>query len=91
VRALINRIADMVREAQSRGELRTDVPPMILAHNLFALYYRLLENWVEQYITLDQYNERIRRALDLQLVGLHRRPVSSLALRPKKTGILQAR
>jgi len=44
VRGLIGFIAKMVEEAQARGELRGDVPALILAHNLFALYYRLLEN-----------------------------------------------
>ena len=77
VRDLIGRIADMVREAQARGEVRADVPPLILAHNLFAIYYRLLENWLGEYITVEQYADRIRRGLELQLVL--RRGQASLA------------
>jgi AcrR family transcriptional regulator len=69
VRFLVGRIADLVRAAQARGELRPDVPPLTLAHNLFAVYYRLLQNWLGEYITLDRYERRIRQALELQLRG----------------------
>jgi len=69
VRFLVGKIADLVRAAQAQGKLRTDVPPLTLAHNLFAVYYRLLENWLGEYITLDQYERRIRQALELQLRG----------------------
>ncbi len=70
VRGLIGKIAEMVREAQRRGELRGDVPPLTLAHNIFAIYYRLLENWLGEYITLEQYARRIRQALELELRGM---------------------
>ena len=69
-RLLIGLIARIVEDAQARGELRKDVPSLALAHNLFAIYYRLLENWVGEYITLDQYHQRIRLALELQVCGL---------------------
>lgn len=70
VRRLISNIVEMVEEAQAKGELRSDVSSVILAHNLFALYYRLLQNWLGEYITLDQYEHRIRRALELQLTAI---------------------
>lgn len=69
-RTLIGLVARIVEDAQARGELRKDVPALALAHNLFAIYYRLLQNWVWEYITLDQYHQRIRQALELQVCGL---------------------
>jgi AcrR family transcriptional regulator len=86
VRELIGCIAAMVQDAQARGELRSDGPPLMLAHNLFAIYYRLLENWLGEYISLEQFSDRIRRGLELQLSGLRSGPAafsSATASKPK--------
>jgi AcrR family transcriptional regulator len=70
MRGLMRRIFGLIRDAQERGELRADLPRAILAHNLFSIYYRLLQEWLGEYITYEQYASRIRPALELQLCGL---------------------
>jgi len=70
MRGLLRRIFGLIREAQERGELRADLPRAILAHNLFSIYYRLLQEWLGEYISYEQYAARIRPALELQLSGL---------------------
>src|SRR6266481_9332137 len=70
MRRLVGRIAELIQDAQARGELRTHLPCGILAHNLFSIYYRLLQEWLGEYITYEQYVARIRPALELQLTGL---------------------
>jgi AcrR family transcriptional regulator len=70
MRGLVGRISQLVKNAQARGELRAHLPQGILAHNLFSIYYRLLQEWLGEYITYEQYVARIRPALELQLSGL---------------------
>jgi AcrR family transcriptional regulator len=70
LRGLISRISALIQAAQERGELRSGIPRGILAHNLFSIYYRLLQEWLGEYITYEQYAARIRPALELQLSGL---------------------
>jgi AcrR family transcriptional regulator len=70
LRGLIERISALIKDAEERGELRSGLPRGILAHNLFSLYYRLLQEWLGEYITYEQYVARIRPALELQLAGL---------------------
>lgn len=79
-RGLMRRLSELVRDAQARGELRADVPRVLLAHNLFSVYYRLLQDWLGEYITHDQYAARIGPALELQLRGL--RSDAAAASRP---------
>src|SRR5260370_11622393 len=70
MRGLVGRISALIKDAQERGELRSRLPRGILAHNLFSIYYRLLQEWLGEYITYEQYAARIRPALELQLCGL---------------------
>jgi AcrR family transcriptional regulator len=70
MRGLVGRISALIKDAQERGELRSRLPRGILAHNLFSIYYRLLQEWLGEYITYEQYAARIRPALELQLSGL---------------------
>lgn len=70
MRGLMRRIFGLIKDAQERGELRADFQRAILAHNLFSIYYGLLQEWLGEYITYDQYAARIRPALELQLCGL---------------------
>ena len=70
MRGLVARISELIQDAQARGELRSHLPRGILAHNLFSIYYRLLQEWLGEYITYEQYVARIRPALELQLTGL---------------------
>jgi hypothetical protein len=64
--------------------MRGHLPREILAQNLFAIYYRLLQEWLGEYITYEQYVARIRPALELQLSGLRSETAPSLA--PARTG-----
>ena len=70
MRGLLARMTELVTDAQRRGELRDDFSPMLLARNLFALYYRLLQDWLAEYISYEQYAARLGPALELQLRGL---------------------
>jgi hypothetical protein len=80
MRGLVCRISGLIKDAQARGELRGHLPREILAQNLFAIYCRLLQEWLGEYITYEQYVARIRPALELQLSGLKSETASSLAL-----------
>ena len=77
LRGLISRISALIKDAQEREELRSGIPRGILAHNLFSIYYRLLQEWLGEYITYEQYTARIRPALELQLSGLSTHPTAS--------------
>jgi AcrR family transcriptional regulator len=70
MRGLMRRIFGLIKEAQERGELRRDFQRAILAHNLFSIYYGLLQEWLGEYISYEQYAARIRPALELQICGL---------------------
>jgi len=70
MRELIGRMTELITDAQRRGELRDDFSPVLLARNLFSLYYRLLQDWLAQYISYEQYAARIGPSLELQLRGL---------------------
>jgi len=79
---LFARIARLVEDAQSLGELRAGVAPTPLAHNFFALYFSLLQRWLgHQNLTPAQLDTRLRAALELQLAGL-RTPEFMAAKRP---------
>lgn len=80
MRGLVARISGLIKEAQQRGELRAHLARGILAHNLFSIYYRLLQEWLGEYITYEQYVARIRPALELQLSGLRSESASSAVL-----------
>jgi len=67
------RISELIKDAQARGELRAHLQRGNPAHNLFSIYYRLLQEWLGEYITYEQYVARIRPALELQLSGLRPR------------------
>lgn len=68
---LLGGIAKLIERAQLRGELRPEVPPMSLAHNLFALYYSELQRWLgRDPIAPHKRDEALRAALELQLDGL---------------------
>ena len=71
IRNLFARMAALVEAAQSRGELRRDVVPRLLAENLFALLFQRLQQWLSgrKPLTID-IRPRVREALELQLRGL---------------------
>lgn len=69
MRRLLGRIRGLIKDAQRRHEVRDDIPTGLLAQNLFSIYYRLLQDWLGEYITHRQYVAAIRPALELQVSG----------------------
>jgi hypothetical protein len=54
-----------------REEMATDVPPMLLAHNVFGLYFVALTAWLNNATTLEgALDPLLRSSLALQLRGL---------------------
>jgi AcrR family transcriptional regulator len=75
-------IANLIKQAKSRGELRADVPATRLAHSLFALFFFQLQRWLgSDPATSRQRDERLRAALKLQLEGLRNPPSKILAIK----------
>jgi AcrR family transcriptional regulator len=71
MRDLLGRIADLIEDAQRRGELRADVPAFALAQNLFALYFSYLQKWLgAEAMPRKRRDASLRAALELHLSGL---------------------
>ena len=70
----IGRLSDLLRQAQSRGELRTDVDPLLATMNFFATYFLTLVGLLDPihgaHLTADLATQRLRMALQLQVSGL---------------------
>src|SRR5262249_41183266 len=47
----VRRIAGLVERAQKRGEIRSDVVPMVAATNLFSAYYFTVLTWLGGFLT----------------------------------------
>jgi len=71
-------VAELVARAQSRGELRADLAPMLAANALFAHYAYWMQGWLGAALTSREGAEAgLRRSLELQLDGLRARPERS--------------
>jgi AcrR family transcriptional regulator len=68
--AFIDRLSDMLANAQAQGELVADVPTRALAGNLWALYFHQLQLRYGDYIRPDSLDRFVRDAFTLQLRGL---------------------
>lgn len=69
--AFLHRLAALVREHQARGAVAADVEPLLLAQNVFALYFFSLIGWLSGMSTLETaLDPHLRMALELQLRGL---------------------
>lgn len=67
------RLAALVTEAQARGEIDPDVPSLLVAQNLFALYFFSLYGWISGFTSIEAaLDPHLRMALELQLRGLSR-------------------
>lgn len=73
---LLDGIADLAERARVRGEVMPEVPPRLLARNLFALYLAQLQRWLGgDPLGAQERDAELRAALELQLAGLaNRRP-----------------
>ena len=79
----IGRLSDLLRQAQSRGELRSDVDPLLSTMNFFATYFLTLVGLLDPihgaHLTADVATQRLRMALQLQVMGLLPEPQPSPA------------
>ncbi|HTO70531.1 MAG TPA: helix-turn-helix domain-containing protein [Myxococcota bacterium] len=67
-------VADLVGQAQARGELRSDVPAAAAANALFAHYAYWVQGWLGAgVLSRDGLEDGLRGALELQLEGLRPR------------------
>ena len=66
---IYSHLADMVSEAQARGELDPRMAPYTLGRNLFSIYYGLMIEWIGGYTTRKQYERALKASLSLQLDG----------------------
>ncbi len=68
--AFFHRLALLVTEAQSRGEVARDLVPAACAQNVFALYFMALLGWLSGQLTLETALDPVlRSALELQMRG----------------------
>jgi TetR/AcrR family transcriptional regulator, cholesterol catabolism regulator len=69
--AFHHKLAELVREAQDRGEVASTVAPLLAASNLFVLYFGALHGWLNGFTSLETALEPgLRLALELQMRGL---------------------
>ncbi len=68
---LLGHMTTLITAAQSAGEIAPTVPPLLLARNLFGLYFSHLQRWLgHEPCTPEQRDRELREILDLQLAGL---------------------
>lgn len=67
---VLGRLAGLVEQAQARGEVAQDVEPLAAATNLFGLYLLHLMGWFSGMGTREEFLERLRASLELQMRGL---------------------
>jgi AcrR family transcriptional regulator len=80
MRGLYTNMTGLIERAKSHGELRREVPPGLLAHNLFGLYFQSIQLWLGgRRARADRCREQLRAKLELQLSGLRRTPRSAVA------------
>lgn len=69
--AFVTRVAGLITDGQSRGELGAHVPPMLAAANFFSLYYGALQSWLSGMVTLEiALDPTLRSSLALHIRGL---------------------
>ena len=73
--AFLHRIARLVVVAQERGEVAANVPPLVAAQTMLALYFSTLSGWISGFLSLQEAVDPIlRMSLDLVFQGLAARP-----------------
>jgi AcrR family transcriptional regulator len=72
--AFLHRLAQLVRDAQGRGEVAPSVEPMQAAANVFWLYFGALVSWIGGFSTPEAaLDPGLRGALALQIRGFESR------------------
>lgn len=68
--AFLHQIAQLVRDAQGRGEVDAEIEPMAAAGNTFWLYFGTLMSWIGGFTTLETaVDPGLKGALALQMRG----------------------
>ena len=68
---LVERLAQLVRHAQERGEVREDVEPRLAATSFFALYFAAVTAWLGGFLLSETVSLAGLRALfNLQIKGM---------------------
>ena len=68
---LVERLAQLVRHAQERGEVREDVEPRLAATSFFALYFAAVTAWLGGFLLSETVSLAGLRALfNLQIEGM---------------------
>lgn len=69
--AFLHRVAALIIEAQTRGEVRADVDVMVAAQSIFALYFSGIVAWLQGFATIDEAREVfLRQSLEQLFRGL---------------------
>jgi AcrR family transcriptional regulator len=67
-------LADLVAKAQSRGQIRAELAPMLVANAFFAHYAFWVQGWLgAALVSREAAEDGLRRSLELQLEGLRPR------------------
>ena len=73
VTSLFAKMAQLIADAQEAGELTREAPPLLLARNLFAIFFSNLQRWLgHDHVTAKERDRRIREGFELQLAGFRR-------------------
>lgn len=67
---VLSRLGSLVERAQARGEVAEEVEPLSAATNVFGLYMLHLVGWFGGMGTREEFLERLRVSLELQMRGL---------------------
>lgn len=67
----LGRLGQLVEGAQARGEVRSDLAPPMVAHQLFGVYYWCLVTWLSgPYIGRRELSQLMRGSLEALMRGL---------------------
>lgn len=68
--SFLQRLATLVKEAQTRGEVRDDVEPLAIATVAFELYFTALVRWLSGLATIEQLPDVVMSSLQLLFDGI---------------------
>ncbi|HEY2665171.1 MAG TPA: helix-turn-helix domain-containing protein [Candidatus Binataceae bacterium] len=85
ITSLFARLGELIDRAARSGELRSDIPVLALAHNVFAIYFQSLQRWLGAKVPSSVFHEAsLRDSIELQLSGFRKR--SPRSVKPKTAG-----
>ena len=70
----MHRVGGLILEAQGAGEVRADVPPLLVAQNVFALYFMGVMGWLGGMVSIEEaLDPMLSSALGLLMTGIGKR------------------